>query len=333
MLAERKEHYEKQGTQLKENTGYAKLKQEFDFLSEVDSQALAQEWVNLNKAYSNFFRGKGKVGFPKFKSKRNDRKSYRTLSTTNRLENGVLTIAKLKKVKFKQHRAIPPHYKATNNFTIIQNPQGDYYVSIVFEYDDEIKQKTIENIIGLDFSMSELYINSNGEKPEFPKPYRNGLMKLAKMQRKLSKMKKFSNNYYKQRRKIAKYHEYISNSRKDFLHKQSRQIANVNDCVVVESLNMKDMSRALNFGKSVHDNGWGMFVTFLDYKLKEQGKVLIKIDKWFPSSKTCSSCKTINKELTLSDRTYICNCGCIMDRDINAAINIKNEGLRLLNTA
>jgi len=137
-------------------------------------------------------------------------------------------------------------------------------------------------------------------------------------------------NYYKQRRKIAILHERIANQRKDFLHKQSRQITNAYDCVAVEDLNMKAMSQALNFGKSVFDNGWGYFTAFLAYKLQDSGKYLIKIDKWFPSSKTCSACDKVKKELPLSERTYTCDCGNTLDRDKNAAINIRAEAWRIL---
>jgi len=142
-----------------------------------------------------------------------------------------------------------------------------------------------------------------------------------------------SKNYYKQKRRVAIVHERIANQRKDFLHKKSRQITNAYDCVAIEDLSMKAMQQALNFGKSVSDNAWGMFVAFLAYKLEESGKKLIKIDKWFPSSKTCSKCGTKKAELKLSERTYICDCGNIPDRDINAAINIKNEAVRMLSLA
>ncbi|MDR2360047.1 MAG: transposase, partial [Oscillospiraceae bacterium] len=125
-------------------------------------------------------------------------------------------------------------------------------------------------------------------------------------------------------------HEHVANQRKDFLHKLSRRIANAYDAVCVEDLNMKDMSRALNFGKSVSDNGWGMFTRMLDYKLSEQGKCLVKTDKWFPSSKLCSACGTVKDEMPLSERVYRCDCGFVCDRDVNAAINIRNEGVRLL---
>jgi putative transposase len=163
--------------------------------------------------------------------------------------------------------------------------------------------------------------------------YRRAQGKLATRQKALSNMKKYSKNYYKQKRKIARFHAHIANQRKDFLHKQSRQITNAYDCVAIESLNMKAMQQALNFGKSVSDNGWGMFTRYLGYKLDNQGKKLIKVDKWFPSSKTCSACGAKKNVLSLSDRTYICDCGNVLDRDVNAAINIKNEALRILLSA
>ena len=144
-------------------------------------------------------------------------------------------------------------------------------------------------------------------------------------------MTKGSSNYRKQKIRLARIHEHITNQRKDYLHKTSNQIANEYDGVCIEDLNMKNMSQALNFGKSVHDNGYGMFISMLTYKLENQGKKLIKIDRMYPSSKRCSHCGHIKKELKLSDRIYICEeCGTIIDRDYNASLNILKEGLRLV---
>lgn len=173
----------------------------------------------------------------------------------------------------------------------------------------------------------------NSKRANYPRFYRQALEKLAQAQRVLSRRKKGSNRWHKQRLKVAKLHEKIANQRKDFLHKTSRQLANQYDGVVIEDLNMKGMSQALHFGKSVYDNGWGMFTTFLQYKLEEQGKQLIKIAKWFPSSKTCSSCGRIKDSLSLSERLFCCECGFEANRDTNAAINIKNEGIRQLGVA
>jgi len=329
MLEEKITYYKAHGTAI--SLTPAKYKLEFPFLKEVDSLALANAQMNLEVAYKNFFRDKA-VGFPRFKSKKDDRNSYSTNCVNNniRIENNCILLPKLGKVRMTQHRVIPYSYKL-KSATISRSPEGKYFVSILFEYmQDDVQSVPADSIIGLDFSMSELYISSEGETPKFPRFYRSALSKLAQMQRVLSKMKKCSKNYYKQRGKIAKLHAHIANQRKDFLHKQSRQITNAYDCVAIESLNMKAMSQALNFGKSVADNGWGMFTSYLAYKLNSEGKRLVKVDKWFPSSKTCSSCGNVKKELSLKERTYICDCGSILDRDINAAINIKNEAIRIL---
>ena len=245
------------------------------------------------------------------------------------LADGKIKLPKLKWVTIKQHRDIPEDYKL-KSCTLSQDPDGKYYVSVLFAYKETITQQKVEKVIGLDFSMKELYVDDEGGIPEYPRFYRKAQEKLSREQRKLSKCEKGSNNRAKQRKRVAKLHKKVSNQRKDFLHKQSRQITNAYDAVVVENLNMKDMSKALRFGKAVHDNGWGMFIMFLQYKLTEAGKQLVKIDKWFPSSKTCSVCGKKKDDLALSEQIYICECGNIMDRDQNAAINIRQEGLRLL---
>ena len=181
--------------------------------------------------------------------------------------------------------------------------------------------------------MRKLYKDSNGSEPSYPRYYRQAEEKLAREQRKLTKMRKGSKNRDKQRVKIAKLHEKVANQRKDFLHKQSRQIANAYDCVCIENLDLKAMSQTLNFGKSISDNGWGMFTTFLTYKLVDMGKQLVKVDKYFASSQICSICGYKNTKIkNLAVRAWDCpKCGTHHDRDINAAINIRNEGMRLVN--
>ena len=335
MLADRISEYEgiKDTTQKMKYPTPAQYKVEFPFLKEVDSLALANAQMNLDKAYKNFFRDK-EIGFPRWKSKKNPVKSYTTNAVNGNitLENNQLKLPKLGKVRVKAHRSIPKGYQL-KSVTVSQSSSGKYYASIVYEYNHPVETKEIRSAIGLDFSMSELYISSEGNKPQFPRFYRRAQEKLARMQRVLSKMQQGSNNYYKQKRKIASYHQYVANCRKDFLHKESRQITNAFDLVAIENLNMKAMSRVLNFGKSVSDNGWGMFVSFLSYKLADNGKHLIKVDKWFPSSKICSKCGAKKEELSLSERVYICDCGNVLDRDVNAAINIRDEAMRMLATA
>ncbi|MGE1125677.1 RNA-guided endonuclease InsQ/TnpB family protein, partial [Bacillus wiedmannii] len=213
--------------------------------------------------------------------------------------------------------------------TISMTPTGKYYVSILTEYEKEITPKKVERVVGLDFAMAELYVSSEDEKANYPRFYRQMLEKLAKAQRVLARRVKGSERWNKQRIRVAKLHEKVANQRKNFLHHKSKELATSFDVVAIEDLHMKGMSRALRFGKSVADNGWRMLTTFLAYKLQEQGKQLVKIDKWLPSTKMCSNCGN-KKEMPLCERMYACLCGLTIGRDYNAAINIKKEAIRLL---
>lgn len=308
-----------------------KKTEEHSFLQEVDSISLQQSLRHLDTAFQNFFK-QPKVGFPRFKSKKNRKNSYSTICVSNNIaiSDGYLKLPKVGQVKLKQHRDIPADYKL-KSVTISQTPSGKYYASVLFEYESQVQETEVHNAIGLDFSMKELYVDSNGNEPAYPHYYRKSEKKLKREQRKLSLMQKGSNNRNKQRLKVAKIHEKVSNQRKDFLHKQSRQIANTYDLVSIEDLDMKAMSQCLNFGKSVSDNGWGMFTAFLRYKLEEAGKRLVKVDRFFASSQICSVCGfKCSKTKDLSVREWTCpNCGVHHNRDVNAAVNIMNEGLRL----
>lgn len=329
MLGDKIEYYHQ--TQKKLNNTPAQYKSEFEWLKEVDSLALANAQMNLQDAYNNFFRDK-KVGFPKFKSKKGSKRSYTTNCVNGNIivRDGMIRLPKLGFVKMKQHRNIPDDYKL-KSVTVSQNSSGKYFASILFEYEEDIVMKNLKSFLGLDFSMHELYVDSNGNCPQFPRYYRLSEKKLKREQRKMSKMQKGSSNRNKQRIRISKLHEKIANQRKDFLHKQSRQIANVYDCVCIENLNMQAMSQSLNFGKSVSDNSWGMFTVFLKYKLEEAGKRLVKIDKFFASSQLCNVCGYQNSETKdLSVREWTCPyCKTHHNRDVNAAINIRNEGMKI----
>lgn len=309
-----------------------KKTEEYAFLREVDSISLQQSLRHLDTAFQNFFK-QPKTGFPRFKSKKRNKNSYSTVCINSNItiSNGYLKLPKIGQVRLKQHRDVPKEYRL-RSVTVSQTSSGKYYASILFEYEDQVQEKEIETFLGLDFSMHGLYRDSNGNEPAYPRYYRKAEKKLAREQRRLFKMQKGSNNRRKQRMKVAKLHEKVCNQRKDFLHKQSRQIANAYDCVCVEDLDMKAMSQSLKFGKSVSDNGWGMFTTFLKYKLKEQGKKLVKVDRFFASSQICSACGYKNmKTKDLALRQWDCpQCGTHHDRDINAAINIRNEGMRLV---
>lgn len=329
MLSERIEYYKLTGEILK-NTP-AMYKSDHVWLKEVDSLALANAQLNLNKAYKNFFRTPS-VGFPKFKSKKNNHMSYTTNNVNHniRIEDKKLILPKLKGVRVKQHRVIPVTYRL-KSVTISRTPTDKYYASILFEYDKKIELVEIKEVLGLDFSMKELYVSSDGKSAEYPRFYRKSLDQLRRLSKQLSACTKGSKNRVKLRLKVAKLQEKIANQRKDFLHKKSRQIANVYDVVCVEDLNLKSMSRCLKFGKSVMDNSYASFLTMLAYKLNDEGKQLVKVNKWFPSSKQCSSCGHVKKTLALSERTYRCEvCGLEMDRDKNASINIAVEGMHQL---
>jgi putative transposase len=342
MLADRKEAYErykddKETLRRQKHLLPADFKKEFAWLKEVDSLALANAQLNLQTAYKNYFRDKS-IGFPKFKSKRHDKKSYTTNNqggTIRLIDNKTIRLPKLKNVRIKLHRPLPEDaiIKAA---TISKTPTGKYYISILVEYKAVIKSVAPmpESVLGLDYSSSALFVDSQANSADYPKFYRLAEANLKKAQRKLSKRQKGGKNREKQRRKVAKLHEKVVNQRKDFLHKLSRQIANACSAVAIEDLNMRSMAQGLNLAKSTNDNGFGMFRTLLAYKLAEQGKQLVIIDKWFPSSKLCRVCGLENKGLTLAERTWKCShCETELDRDINAAINIRNEGCRLLDIA
>ena len=330
MLADKIEHYKE--TKQKLNNTPAQYKKEFEWLKEVDSLALANAQMNLQTAYNNFFRTP-KVGFPKFKSKKKDKNSYTTNNQNGTvcISNNKLRLPKVGLVKMKQHRVISETEKI-KSATITKTPSGKYYVSILVEYDKTIPRIELskDKAIGLDYASHSFYVDSQGREADYPKFYRKVQDKLAREQRKISHMKYGSSNYQKQRIKVARVHEKVANQRLDWIHKLSTKLADTYDIVCVEDINMQNMARSLTLGKSTNDNGFGMFRDILSYKLADRGKALVKIDKWFPSSKMCRHCGNVNHELTLADRVWTCDCGEVIDRDVNAAINIKNEGLRML---
>ena len=322
----------------------AKYKAEYPYLKEVDSLALANKQLDLQEAFRNTFSKSRKKnnGFPKFRSAKHSRKSYTTNNqkgTVAIIGNKYIKLPKVGKVKAVIHR-IPDSSWTIRSATVSQGSDGKYYISVLFEFCNAINTYVADrtNAIGLDYASDGLYVDSNGNIGSNHKYYRESHYKLAKAQRRLSRMqgsKKHeakSKNYIKQLRKVNKIHRHIADQRLDNLHKISTEIANQYDVVCVESLNMRSMAnRGFGNGKATLDNGYGMFLSMLEYKLSDRNKYLVKVDKWFPSSQICHCCGTLHPEMKdLAIRIMRCNCGLAISRDQNAAINILNEGLRLL---
>ena len=342
MLESKIESYEETGKFVKVTP--AMYKEEYPYLKEVDSLALANAQLNLENAFRNRFSKirKKKNGFPKFKSKSRSRQSYTTNNQhgTIALTEDSIKLPKIGYVKAVIHRK-PEEGWILKSATISKDPDGKYYASVLFEYNltKSNYSADLNNAIGLDYASDGLYVDDKGNIGSNHKYYRESQEKLAKEQRKLSRKKgakkgeEKSSNYKKQQRKVNGIHRHIANQRKDNLHKLSTEIANQHDVVCVEDLNMKSMSnKKFRNGKSTMDNGYGMFLNMLDYKLTIRHKYLIKVDKWYASSQICHCCGRKHPEMKdLSRRIMTCECGLTMSRDQNAAINILQEGLRILN--
>lgn len=310
------------------------LKKEFPFLKEVDKFALTNSIYHVDTAYKRFFEHLG--GFPKFKAKHISRKSYTTNYTNGNIKvgDGYVQLPKLGKVKAVIHR-LPKDGWAITSATVAQNKDGSYQVSVLFEYDKTAVQPAsvdTADSIGLDYKSDGLYTDSNGSVCGMPHYFMESQPRLAKAQRRLKGMKQGSHNYARYRKRIARIHRHIANQRKDFLHKQSSAITKQYDTVCVENLNMRAMSdKAHGNGKATLDNGYGMFLDMLEYKLAEKGGHLVRVDKWYPSSQICCRCGERHPEMkNLRIRRMYCRCGNTIDRDYNAALNIQAEGIRML---
>ena len=309
------------------------LKVQYEWLKEIDKFALDNAVINMDSAYQKFF--KEHNGYPKFKSKRNNKKSYKTNYTNKNIEvsfeKNKIKLPKLKWVKTKVHREFTGKIKSA---TISQVPSGKYFVSILVET-EHIPMKENDNSVGIDLGIKDLLITSDGEKFDNIRTTKKYEDKLAKKQRKLSHKVKGSKNWNKQRIKIARIHEKIHNTRIDNLHKISHQLISENQVIVSEDLAVSNMMKNHNLAKAISDCGWYELTRQLTYKAEWSGRTYIKIGRYVPSSQTCNVCGFVNKDTkSLSVREWICPvCGTVHDRDINAAINILNEGMKMLNVA
>lgn len=335
MLGDKIEHYKTTKTTL--NNTPAQYKKEFEWLKEVDSLALANVQQNLRAAYNTFF--KQGTGFPKFK-KKGVKDSY---TTNNQKGTVAITANTVKLPKIGHINAKFPNKinGLIKSATISRTPSGKYFVSLLVETITEPLPKTQSNI-GIDLGLTHFIVLSDGTKVANPKFLSKLQDKLTREQKILAKRREVakadqrklseSRNYQKQKLKVAKVYERISNGRRDFLHKLSFNIIKNHDVIAIEDLNIKGMVKNRKLAKAISDSSWSSFTTMLSYKAAWYGKTLVKIDRWYPSSKTCSNCNHLltKAELPLSVRTWNCpNCLQKNDRDLNASINILHQGLIL----
>lgn len=324
----------------------AMYKGECPYLREVDSLALVNAQNNLEQAFRDCFDKKRlkRHGFPKFKSAKRGRRSYTTNNQkgTVAITGNGIRLPKTGVVKAKLHR-LPEDGWVIKTATISCDSCGDYYISVLFEYGCATVPVTpdADRAAGLDFSVPYLYVDNNGNKGSDVKYYRSAMRKLAREQRRLSRMQGSrkgeakSRNWHKQNIKVNRIYRHIANRRLDHLHKKSRELAETYDIIGIEDISVTDMlcsHRFRRYRRSVLDNGWSLFTVLLGYKMSDRGRYLVKLDRGFPSSQACSSCGHVNTALRDDRiRKWACPvCGAVHDRDTNAGTNIRNEAVRMV---
>jgi len=301
------------------------LKKEYEWLSLTYSQCLQQVCLNLGVAFNNFF--EKRANYPRFKSKHG--KQSIQYPPNVKVADNYLTFPKIGDVSAVIHRPIEGKVKTV---TISKNCSHQYFASVLFDDGkDKPEPSTEGKAIGIDLGLTHFAVSSDGSKFDNPRIFAKYENNLKIKQQQLSRSQKGSNNRIKARSKVALVHRKITNCREDFLHKLSRRIVNENQVIVVENLNVKGMMQNHKLAKSIHQVGWGMFCTMLKYKAEMEGKIYLEVDRFFPSSKTCHVCLNQVGSLPLDVRFWTCeNCQTRHDRDINASINLMDEGLRIL---
>ena len=341
--------WKENGTDIGKTPLLTEFKKDFEFLKECDNAALAYSRSNFERAIKDFIKSKNgkrkgkRLGFPQFKSKHKSKMTYKTCDAHGGIrfvDDSHIKLPKMGLVKCVKHRDFDGVIKAV---TVEMKPSGKYYISVMVECPNEIELKINKknnynnlNVVGLDMSLSDFVVSSHEEDNtivKYVRNYRKNEKHLSKLQRKLSRKEKDSKNRIKSKRQVAVLHEKIANQRKDFINKTALYFASKYDVIVLEDINLQNMSRILHLGKSVTDLGFGEFRTILEQKCKEYDTTIFYVDKWYPSSKTCSSCGAINKSLKLSDREWTCTeCGTCHNRDFNAALNLEQYFTNQYNT-
>jgi putative transposase len=307
---------------------------EYPFLKEVDAQALTSEKLNLQTAFTNFFERKADgVGFPQFKAKHKDKDSYTSYTTNHniRVEGRKLRLPKVGFVYFRNYEDIDWSARNIKHVTVTRSRAGKYYASIMVEETAPEALPTSEFEIGIDLGLKDFCVTSEGEAVENPRFLKESETRIADLQRALAKKQKNSKRREELRLRITREHEKVANRRKDFLDKLSTRLLRENQTVVVEDLDVREVAEG-DHAKSEHDTAWRIFLNKLQYKAEWYGRTIVRVGRWFPSSQLCHCCgfkNTLTKDLNV--RSWTCpQCGTSHDRDVNAAINILNEGKRLI---